>query len=113
MKQVIVMRTDLGMSVGKMVSQGCHAAEEGAINSYVNAFFKSWIVSGRKKVVLKVSSEKELQDLTNKAVSAKLRISIVNDAGRTELEPGTWTCIAIGPAEDAEIDKITGHLELL
>lgn len=32
----------------------------------------------------------------------------LQDAGRTEVEPGTRTVLGIGPAPKADIDKITG-----
>jgi PTH2 family peptidyl-tRNA hydrolase len=38
---------------------------------------------------------------------------MVIDAGRTEVEPNTCTCLAIGPHKSSEIDKITGELKLL
>ena len=38
---------------------------------------------------------------------------LVEDAGRTELEPGTQTALGIGPARPAEIDTVTGDLNTL
>ena len=35
------------------------------------------------------------------------------DAGRTELAAGTITCLGIGPAGEAELDRLTGNLPLL
>ena len=32
---------------------------------------------------------------------------------RTEVEPGTITCVAIGPAPDTLLDPLTGELQLL
>merc|ERR1740121_675547 len=37
----------------------------------------------------------------------------IRDAGHTELEPGTMTVLAIGPAQDVQIDALTGHLRPL
>lgn len=97
MKQVILMRTDLGMSVGKMCAQAVHASSNG---------FEAVIV-------LAVSSEEELNSYQSKAIKAGLKTRAVHDAGRTEVEPGTWTCISIGPADDKAVDKIIGSLKLL
>ena len=112
MKQAIIMRTDLKMGKGKLCSQSCHAS--------IAAFLKSdkkdremWISKGMKKVVLKVSSEKELMSLYKLAKKEKLPCEIISDAGLTQLELGTVTALGIGPADDKKIDKITGKLKLL
>ena len=111
-KQIIAIRIDLGMSKGKMVSQGSHAS--------IDAFLKAgkaereeWLSEGMKKVVVKVSSESELEEVFELARAAKLPAAIINDAGLTQLEPGTATAVGIGPAADAKVDKITGKLKLL
>jgi PTH2 family peptidyl-tRNA hydrolase len=97
MKQVILMRTDLGMSVGKMCAQAAHA-----------------VISQKEPVVvLKASSNSQLINKMQMARAFKLLVKEVIDAGRTEVPPGTRTCICIGPAEDKDIDKITGALPLL
>lgn len=97
MKQVILMRTDLGMSVGKMCAQAAHAA-----GGYETP-----------RVVLKVNSDKELNALIEKAREKKLHTRQIFDAGHTEVPVGTFTCAAIGPGQDEVIDKITGQLPLL
>ena len=38
---------------------------------------------------------------------------VITDAGRTHLEPGTVTCMGIGPATDADLERITGRLKLV
>jgi len=38
---------------------------------------------------------------------------VVSDAGHTQLDPGTVTCMSIGPAPENAIDRITGDLKLL
>lgn len=113
MKQVIVMRTDLGMSTGKMVAQGAHASSSTLLLMPLYPVKVEWVEDGMKKVVLQAGTQAAIIALRNKATEAKIPFYIVKDAGLTEVEAGTITCIAIGPADDAEIDKITGALKLL
>lgn len=114
-KQVVVVRADLKMGKGKLAAQVSHASLE----AYKLALSKNpketeeWENSGKAKVVLKVSSEKELLEIYNLAKRAKLPCSLISDAGRTQLEPGTITCLGIGPVEESFVDKITGKLKLL
>lgn len=114
-KQVILVRTDLDMSVGKTAAQACHAslmASETARNKN-SKWYNEWKLEGQKKVVLAVDSATKLNDKYKEAKGMKLPAEIVRDAGMTELKPGTKTAVAIGPAPENEIDKITGSLPLL
>ena len=43
----------------------------------------------------------------------KLVNALIKDAGKTQVESGTITCLAIGPDEEKKIDKITGNLKIL
>lgn len=42
-----------------------------------------------------------------------LHTILITDAGRTQVEPGTVTCVGIGPALASKIDKVTGELKML
>ena len=70
-------------------------------------------LSGQARIVLGVENEVQLMDIKNKADSAGLITCLIHDAGRTEVEPNTATCCAIGPDIAQKIDQITGHLKLL
>ncbi len=112
MKQAIVMRTDLKMGKGKIAAQACHACLE----SYKRANkrkIRDWELFGQKKVVLKVSSEEELMELYFIIKETDLPCALITDAGHTQIEPKTRTCLCVGPGPDEEIDKLTGHLKLL
>ena len=111
-KQVIVVRNDLKLSKGKLAVQVAHAS----LDAYKKAEKKEralWEGTGAKKVVLKVKDNRELLRAFNLAKEYHLPCSLIKDAGRTELEPGTMTAVAIGPANEGDIDKVTGKLKLL
>ncbi len=103
------------MSVGKKVAQGCHASVIAVENARkMNpAVLAAWGNEGQRKIALKVGSEEDLIDLYQRAKSMHLPCSIIQDAGLTQLEPGTKTAVGIGPALAGEIDKITKTLKLL
>lgn len=114
-KQVIVLRADLGMGKGKLVAQGSHAA----LMSYFAADKKdtatatSWVEGGEKKVVLKVESEDELLKLYKIVKSKHIPCALIVDAGLTQIPSGSATALGIGPWSGDEIDSVTNELKLL
>jgi PTH2 family peptidyl-tRNA hydrolase len=115
MKQAIVVRSDLKMGKGKVAAQVAHASLSAAEEARGRKarWYEGWKEGGQAKIVLKVESEEELRDLLQKAKSAGLPASLIEDRGLTQLEPGTVTCVGIGPGPEPEIDAITGKLKLL
>ena len=114
-KQVIVVRTDLGMSPGKLAVQVAHgslAAAERA-RQKKQEWFKAWLRERQKKVVVKVSSDLQLYQLYDQAKELEVPCELIQDAGLTELPPGTTTVLAVGPAPNEIVDKLTGDLPLL
>ena len=111
-KQVILVRQDLKLPKGKLAAQVAHASVEAVLKSN-SEMVKAWRAEGMAKIVLKVKDEKELVKFFQYAKDVKLVVSLITDAGRTVIAPGTKTCVAIGPDEEDEIDKITGELSLL
>jgi len=114
-KQSIVVRLDLGMSKGKLASQVGHAAVSASEKARKNKlhWWNIWIKEGQMKVVLKVNSSTELENLYKKAKKLDLPCELIIDRGLTEIPPGTITCIGIGPAPVDKVDKVTGDLSLL
>ena len=128
-KMVLVVRTDLNMTKGKVAAQCAHAA----VACYKKALkktptlLKQWELFGQAKVTLKApnyedlapsdSNVKQSQDASLEALASnahKLGIvaCIIHDAGRTQLERGSSTVLGIGPATSSTIDSVTGNLKL-
>jgi PTH2 family peptidyl-tRNA hydrolase len=114
-KQVLVFRTDLQMGKGKIAAQAGHAAISAAQDAYVHhkKWWDAWLYEGQKKVAVKVQTEKELCDLEEAAEDFGLPHALIVDRGLTQIPEGTITCLGIGPAPSAMIDRLTGELKLL
>lgn len=114
-KQVIVVRTDLGMSTGKLVAQACHAsigsAEE--VRGRNRALWKSWLEEGGRKIVVGVGSKEQLLAICNRAGDLGIPRYLVEDRGLTEIPPGSITALGVGPERAAKVDRVTGNLPLL
>jgi peptidyl-tRNA hydrolase, PTH2 family len=115
MKQVIVVRTDLGMGKGKVAAQVAHAslASSELAREKKKDWYEGWKRGGQAKVVLKVGSEDELREIFKLAKTSGLPASLVEDRGLTQVDPGTVTCAAVGPAPEDLVDRVTGDLKLL
>ncbi|KAJ2822189.1 hypothetical protein FBU31_004666 [Coemansia sp. 'formosensis'] len=113
-KLVLIIRTDLGMSKGKIAAQCSHAT----LGCYKRALkqapamLKAWEFTGQAKVTLKCNSEEELVDLQKKAQAAGLVAQSICDAGRTQIAAGSRTVLGIGPGPIGAVDRISGHLKL-
>ncbi|KAI9893859.1 MAG: hypothetical protein M1814_005412 [Vezdaea aestivalis] len=116
-KMVLVARTDLGMSTGKLAAQ-CSHATLACYKSFLkkaptSPILKRWERQGQAKITLQVKSEEELEVLHAQAVSMGMAAEIIHDAGRTEIASGTATVLGIGPAPKSVVDTVTGQLRLL
>jgi peptidyl-tRNA hydrolase, PTH2 family len=123
-KQVIVLRKDLNMRKGKMVSQGAHAAMRAILAEAqrdgdflkipLDARNEPWLLGRFKKICVSVNSEAELLELHAKALAAGLISALIQDAGLTEFGGvPTYTALAVGPDAEDKVDLITKHLPLL
>ena len=116
-KLTLVIRTDLSMTRGKIAAQASHAT----LGNYryfqrhapSHPVLKRWEADGQAKVALQVKSEEELMVLQAQAVSLGLCALVVRDAGRTQVEAGSVTCLAVGPGPKGVVDQVTGGLKLL
>lgn len=114
-KLVVVTRSDLRLSAGKIAVQVAHAAVTCSVVSKKRDpdTFREWYGEGQKKVVLKAPDLKALYELKAHAEDVGLITSLVQDAGLTEIPAGTVTVLGIGPAKADHVDRVTGHLSLL
>lgn len=114
-KQILVVRSDLRMGKGKVAVQCSHAAvsaSEEARKSFLD-WWKIWMNEGQLKIAVKVSGLSTILDLERKSRENGLPFYVVRDMGLTQVEPGTITCIAIGPGPTVKVDSLTGNLPLL
>lgn len=114
-KLVVVVRTDLGLSKGKLAVQVAHASVNCAMQASRSkrTLYDEWYRGGQKKIVAKVATMRELLELKSMAEAKGLITSLVTDAGLTQVPPGTTTCLGIGPAQTGDVDPLTGDLGLL
>ncbi|MCX8153149.1 MAG: peptidyl-tRNA hydrolase Pth2 [Candidatus Bathyarchaeota archaeon] len=114
-KQILVFRSDLKLSKGKIAAQAGHAAVSAAQEALKRhrEWWDAWLSEGQRKVAVKVKDEKELLALKKQAEDYDLPHALIVDSGLTEIPPGTVTCLGIGPAPAEKIDRLTGKLPLL
>jgi len=112
-KLAVVVRTDLDMGRGKIAAQVAHAAVAATLASLGTADFAAWLAEGQPKVVLRVRTAGQLEDVARQARAGGLPVEVIIDAVRTPVTPRTLTCCALGPAESQRIDAVTAGLALL
>lgn len=128
-KLMLCVRSDLGMSVGKMCAQ-CGHAVQGALRSIEREMrgphgdrYASWMScwemeSGSAKIAVRVGSEAEMDAIVRQCREssrggAPIPVHVVRDAGRTEIAAGSKTVVAVGPAPKSLINDVTGKMDLL
>lgn len=105
-KQVIVVRRDIKLSIGKLIAQCVHASMR------VNAVVDYSSIEQPICIVCQVKNENELLKLAEKAKQHGVKFAIQMDAGFNEVEAGTITALSIGPDEPEKVDKVTKRLQL-
>ncbi|KZT74840.1 PTH2-domain-containing protein [Daedalea quercina L-15889] len=114
-KLVLVVRTDLGMTTGKIAAQCGHAtlACYKALLKTNPGLLRHWERTGQAKIALKAKSEEDLLELEAAAKSLNLCARAIHDAGRTQIAAGSRTVLGIGPAPVELVNRVTGKLRLL
>ena len=111
MKVVVVARYDLKMTAGKLAAQVGHAIHSLCRESD-EELIEEWEDedSCSKIVVLGVNDHAGMLDVIARAEALGLGVFPIEDAGRTEVEPGSLTVAAIGPSYEQFINAVTGSL---
>ncbi len=112
-KLVVVVRDDLKLSKGKTCAQVAHAVLQCFMQQDDVKLTKAWLKEGGKKIVLKAKDKGEMFRIVDAAKKKGLITAVIEDAGHTEVEPGTITCAGIGPDKEDKIDKVTSKLQPL
>ncbi len=112
---VVVVRGDLGLTAGKVAVQVAHAAVAlvERVGRRSPELLAAWQAEGGRKIALGASDLEQLELLEREARGRGIPTAWVDDAGFTEVPPGTRTCLGLGPALARELDPITGKLPLL
>jgi peptidyl-tRNA hydrolase, PTH2 family len=114
-KMVLILRGELRLTAGKAAVQAAHAA----VMLFQRAdgrdarSLEGWVRQGQKKIALVVPTLAEMEELDRMARAKGIPTVWVEDAGLTEVPPGTRTCLGLGPAPAATVDPVTRHLPLL
>jgi PTH2 family peptidyl-tRNA hydrolase len=115
MKMALIVRNDLRMTKGKTGAQCAHAS----IICYEKCqrkqpqLLSAWLHLGQPKIVLRVESMQELEEISLKAQQMNVIEGKVLDAGRTQVTAGTVTVLGLGPDTVGNIDALVKHLRLL
>ncbi|VDO25966.1 unnamed protein product [Haemonchus placei] len=115
-KMVLVANMSLKMGVGKLAAQVGHATlgvYRQAMNSEAGReAVEAWTRHGQVKIVVRGNSTEELMDMCKSAKDGGCFCYLVQDAGYTQIPPGSRTVLGIfGTVE--QVDAVTGGLKLL
>lgn len=127
-----VVRKELDMTPGKLAAQCSHAAqmivirwyelmykplilkdpkeginEQGLKQAGKELLMAAWLRESFRKVVLK-ASDKEFEK-----IKVELDCFVVKDAGLTQVDPGSETCLVLWPIKKSTRPKIIKRLQVL
>ncbi|CDF36691.1 unnamed protein product [Chondrus crispus] len=104
-KMVILVRTDLNMTTGKIAAQASHAAVRLYQTACKLGACNRWNNGGQRKLVLRVGGEKQMDDVVRRARERKLAVAVVRDEAQVK------TAVSV-LGEGRTVNEVTGHLKL-
>ena len=122
--QYIIINTELKMSTGKIAAQVAHASQMFIRNFLLRTgqvlddnIIRNWYATDYKKIVLKVTSEAQLENLIKKITEAGFEEDVdffrVYDLGYTEIEKNSFTAIGFTPMVKERVYPFIKRLRLL
>jgi PTH2 family peptidyl-tRNA hydrolase len=112
----VFVRTDLNMSRGKIAAQVGHAVAQ---TMYAQGRWDNrppypsdspipeWMEKNQTKIVLAANSMEDLDKVAKAAKKHKVSYAHIYDLGKTEIEPNTATCVAVGVDSRKKVSKVT------
>ena len=73
---------------------------------------KAWEWTGQAKIAVKCPTTAELLRVRAEAARRGVGFYLVQDAGHTQIAPGSRTVLALGPAPAVVLEDFTAHLKL-
>lgn len=117
LRMLFFVRTDLGMTKGKMCAQVGHATQYLIRRQYLgipSKTFLDWVNNDSIKICLKVNSEDELINFYTLGNNLYFGTELVIDKGFTQFNNvETKTVVSWGPILKSQHEFYTSHLKLL
>ncbi|RYF04790.1 MAG: aminoacyl-tRNA hydrolase [Oxalobacteraceae bacterium] len=115
LKMWVAVREDITMSRGKFAAQVGHAFGRLYLSAsrLVPNQFQVYLEHNEAKITVKVKDEAALLRVAAEAKAFGVPCELIRDAGRSELEPGTATVCAFGPALREKIGPYLKRLQVL
>ncbi|QRM15324.1 hypothetical protein [Mudlarkpox virus] len=110
-KMVFVIREDIKMTKGQIISQCAH----GAIKAYIKAqehhadYLKRWIKSGQIKEAVGIDKESKMLDIIDDAKAIGVNFCVIQDEETKKIN----TVLVLGPAPNYFFESLTKSLKYL
>jgi PTH2 family peptidyl-tRNA hydrolase len=102
----VVLRKDIRMGKGKFSVQTAHA-----IVSLLSERNIKWDLQKKPTEIWTVKSEENLLGIHRQIQKLKINCSLIRDAGKTQLDPGTKTAVGVGPINEAVFEKVVNSFD--
>jgi PTH2 family peptidyl-tRNA hydrolase len=110
-KTILLIRKDLNMTHGKVISQCCHAITYSLQNSNKQNIY-NWQCNGQKIISLKIYDFNTMNYIYKHCINNNIFSHIVYDKGLTQTKPNTPTVCIIGPDLESKINLFTNQFKL-